>query len=331
MNCMTEAFEENQLQNTEMPELGYREACLRVLKESMGTPLTTSSIRQRIEEKKSLGEFRLNTSGGSAQGAVRKALERVFKSSKTSKYCKVQIDNRCYKLVVHSEKGPKNSSKYSIQELTYKESDLYELVRTACNFMDYSQIHKHETSKGKGQILHPDVIGLSLVGNFIPNTPNSQLKLLNVMQAEPSFHSIEVKHGNITKTPKELEESIKQTERNGRWANFNWLLLFDVEEELVQLAVNSVKSFGIGILQLYTSPLEVIMRAKPVRSEIDHQHLSELVRLVDGFDSFINESASIISNTIDNQMPGKLLAKSKSTCEQHCRNKRIPLVSAQQN
>ena len=216
----------------------------------------------------------------------------------------------------------------------YKERDLHRLLSNylAAQKNILSKTIFHETSKKSDQNqkwIHPDMVGVSF-SEFQDKATVTLMKATDIKQYV-DLYSFELKCS--IQNDHELKEYFFQALSNSNWANFGYLVAFEIKDDLMEEMERLNRAFGIGIIRLspYETDTKIIFPAR--KNEVDYFTIDKLCRINLDFKRFMERTARVLNAQSDmlEDVKGGLIQfcdKGFSTDEellQYCNDKHIPL------
>ena len=171
-------------------------------------------------------------------------------------------------------------------KITYKERDLHSLFVTYLKFKNiWAKTIYHEESKKhlNQKWIHPDIVGVE----FINLKSKVSSKFLKTIDKNKFFNLYSYELKREIKTDYELKEAYFQAVSNSSWANYGYLVAFELNDNLLDELQRLNQSFGIGFILLKSNPYEtnIIFNAK--YRELDFKTLDRLCFDNKGFSEFI--------------------------------------------
>ncbi|MDE6497300.1 MAG: hypothetical protein K2L21_01430 [Muribaculaceae bacterium] len=216
----------------------------------------------------------------------------------------------------------------------YKERDLHRLLS---NFLSskrniLSKTIFHETSKKCDQNqkwIHPDMIGVSF-SEFSDKATVDLMKAADIKQYV-DLYSFELKCS--LQSDHALKEAFFQALSNSSWANFGYLVAFEVNDDLLEEMERLNRAFGIGIIRLspYDTDTRILFPAR--KNEVDYYTVDKLCRINLDFKKFMERTARVLNAQSDmledvrrglEQFCDKTF-DSEAELLQYCTEKNIPL------
>jgi len=217
--------------------------------------------------------------------------------------------------------------------ITYGERDLHMLLSSYLkNLSVYSKTIFHEQSKNSKdhhqKWIHPDMVGIKFL-TLKTKTSQSFLKAIN--QADTfKITSYELK--KEINTDYELKKSFFQAVSNSSWANYGYLVAFEISDSLDEEMERLNQSFGIGIIKLKPNPYESKIIYQSKYKKLDFKTLDKLCKINDDFEKFIEQIETLITtqdryfNSIEKELDDFCddYFKSDTEIEKYCNEKNIP-------
>jgi uncharacterized protein len=172
----------------------------------------------------------------------------------------------------------------------FSERDLHKLLSSYLKSVGiYSKTIFHEQSyssrDNNQKWIHPDIIGVEFL-KLKSKINQVFLKSINRLDAF-KVSSYELKK-EIT-TDAELKKSFFQAVSNSSWANFGYLVAFEISSNLQEEMERLNQSFGIGIIELRSNPFESKVLFQPKYKELDFKTIDKLCSINPEFEKFIEQ------------------------------------------
>lgn len=221
----------------------------------------------------------------------------------------------------------------SIKE-NYKERDLHRLLSNylVAQKNILSKTIFHETSKKSVQNqkwIHPDMLGVSF-SEFQNKATVTLMKAADIKQYV-NLYSFELKCS--IQNDHELKEAFFQALSNSNWANFGYLVAFEVNDDLMEEMERLNRAFGIGIIRLspYETDTKTLFPAR--KNEVDYFTIDKLCRINQDFKRFMERTARVLNaqGEMLEDVKGGLVQfcdkgfSSDDELLQYCNDKHIPL------
>lgn len=179
---------------------------------------------------------------------------------------------------------------------TYNERVLHTLLSSYLKHAGIlSKTIFHEKSKNAldrhQKWVHPDMIGVKFT-KLETSAATSLFRTVNIGDAF-QLYSYEIKK-NIH-TDYELKEAYFQAVSNSSWANYGYLVAFDISSNLYVEMERLNQSFGIGIIELKANLFEskVLFAAKA--QKLDYTTIDKLSKVNKDFQTFIEEVEKLLT------------------------------------
>jgi len=191
----------------------------------------------------------------------------------------------------------------SIKNKHFQERDLHKLLSSYLkNDNVFSKTIFHEKSSNKDnhqKWIHPDMIGIKFLNL---KNPSSQA-LLKIINKSDSFELVSYELKREIKTDYDLKKTYFQAVSNSSWANYGYLVAFEISSNLKDEMERLNQSFGIGIIELKANPYEskVLFAAK--YKELDFKTIDKLCEINKDFEKFILHTESLL-NASDKYLRG---------------------------
>lgn len=224
--------------------------------------------------------------------------------------------------------------KITSKEKTFGERDLHKLLSSYLkNTGIYSKTIFHEHSKNSKDShqkwIHPDMVGIKFLHL---KTKTSQTFLKSVNRADTfKITSYELK--KEINTDYELKKSFFQTVSNSSWANYGYLVAFEISDSLDEEMERLNQSFGIGIIELKPNPYESKILYQSKYKELDFKTLDKLCKINKDFEMFIEQTEKLLTAS-ERYVPSteKELDEfcddyfeNDTEIENYCKDKNIPI------
>ena len=178
---------------------------------------------------------------------------------------------------------------------TYKERSLHRLLSNYLLSKNiFSKTIFHESSNKTDQAkkwIHPDMVGVKY-NEFQETVTRSLLKATETKEYV-ELYSFELKR-SIT-NDHQLKEYFFQALSNSSWANYGYLVAFDINEDVMEEMERLNRSFGIGIIKLSPYSDDTIELLPARKNELDYYTIDKLCRINNDFKSFINKATKVLN------------------------------------
>jgi len=213
----------------------------------------------------------------------------------------------------------------------FLERDLHKLFCTSLRAKNiYAKTIFHEqTSKKSDPALvwvHPDIVGVE-IERFENETTLSILKAV-----EPSeivkIYSFELKRS--IESDNQLKQYFFQALSNSSWANYGYLVTYEISESLNDEMSRLNEAFGIGIIKMDAREYQILFPAR--ERKLDYNTIEKLNGINSNFKEFISHVSKIITASKEWFSPAKLslenvcdeILHNDEEIEKYCKEKNIP-------
>jgi hypothetical protein len=178
----------------------------------------------------------------------------------------------------------------------YDERHLHKLLSSYLkNTEIYSKTIFHEqslNSKDSHQKwVHPDMVGIRFL-NLQTKVSQTFLKAINRVDTF-KLSSFEIK--KEINSDYELKKSFFQAVSNSSWANYGYLVAFEISDTLTEEMERLNQSFGIGIIELKANPYESKVLFPPKYRDLDFKTIDKLCKINKDFESFIEQTEKLLT------------------------------------
>jgi len=158
----------------------------------------------------------------------------------------------------------------------------------------YSKTIFHEKSTKDDETqkwTHPDIIGVQLI-NLQNSSSKKFLKAINKKETF-KLYSYELKKeiGNDY----ELKKAYFQTVSNSTWANYGYLVSFEIDNNLYEEIKRLNESFGIGVIELYPNPYQSKILFQSKYRELDINTIDKLCKNNIDFNNFLEQMEKLLN------------------------------------
>lgn len=272
-----------------------KEASLNILKQNKKA-LTTKEIHQ-INVKKKLTNSPQRSFSSLLSTLIERKDSRVKRTKRPRKYYwaeyedELNLQEKIEEIIENSESENQNAN----QAQNYKEIDLHPLLSSYLkNENIYATTISHEessTKKDKNQKwIHPDMMGVK----FLDLKNKSANKLLNEANKKDTFSIISYELKRELKNDYALKECFFQAVSNSSWANYGYLVAFEIAENLKDEIERLNQSFGIGVMELKANPFETKILATAKKKDLDLKTIEKICNINKKFEIFIEQTAKYL-------------------------------------
>lgn len=274
-----------------------KEAIIKVL-EGHKSALTYLEVLEKIDEHKYIdwtnAKTPSDTIGAQLGHFIRQNDSRVkrVKGKKGFEYYSSKHENEInLSEIIEKEE----SSAAKLISKSYQERHLHKLLssylksqNTSCKtiFHEKSANSKDDHQKW----IHPDMIGI----NFLNLKNKSSNALMKMIDKAEVFDLISYEIKREIKSDYELKKCFFQAVSNSSWANYGYLVAFDISKNLMDEMERLNQSFGIGIIELKSNPYESKILFISKYRALDFKTIDKLCEINRDFEAFINKTETIL-------------------------------------
>ena len=213
----------------------------------------------------------------------------------------------------------------------YEERSLH---RVFCSFLRtrniYAKTIYHEKSSNKvdsaQKWVHPDIIGVE----FEEFNNDATLSLLKATEPKESVHIYSYELKKKIESDYQLKQYYFQALSNSSWANYGYLVAFEINEDLSDEMERLNNAFGIGIIHMQASESRILYPAR--KKQLDYSTIEKLNNLNKDFNEFIAKLSKVINATKEYTTDVKSsfikicdnIFKSDEEFEDYCKSHNIP-------
>ncbi|NIJ45141.1 hypothetical protein FHR24_001580 [Wenyingzhuangia heitensis] len=215
---------------------------------------------------------------------------------------------------------------------TYAERDLHLLLSTYLKSNNtYAKTIFHEQSKSSSDShqkwIHPDVIGI----NFLNLQSKASQTLLKAVNRADVFKITSYEVKKEINTDYELKKTFFQAVSNSSWANYGYLVAFEIADSLYEEMERLNQSFGIGVIELKSNPYESKVLFSSKFKELDFKTIDKLCKINTDFEKFIIQTEKLLTanekyiKSTEKELESfcDSYFESDSEIEEYCRVKKI--------
>lgn len=190
------------------------------------------------------------------------------------------------------------SEKTESKEKTFHERDLHPLLCTYLAEKRNGEIiaktifHEKSTKAEEHQKwMHPDIIGVQ----FVKYEDKSCNSLFNAISKKDSLRMFSYELKKEINSDYELKKCYFQAVSNSSWANYGYLVAFDIDDSLRDELGRLNNSFGIGFILLKANPFESEVWFEAKYKALDFSTINKLCKINEDFKSFIKHAEATIT------------------------------------
>ena len=184
------------------------------------------------------------------------------------------------------------------QAKSFDERSLHKLF---CSFLRtrsiYAKTIYHEKSSTRvdsaQKWVHPDIVGVQ----FEEFKNDATLSLLKATEPKETVHIYSYEMKRKIDTDYTLKQCYFQALSNSSWANFGYLVAFEINEDLDEEMERLNNAFGIGIILMQANDSKILYPAK--EKSLDYITIEKLNNLNPDFCSFITKLSKVMNASKD--------------------------------
>ncbi len=189
-----------------------------------------------------------------------------------------------------------NQDKIKPKKNDYQERDLHKLLSSFLKNTDtYSKTIFHEQSSNAKdnhqKWIHPDVVAIQFL-NLQSKINQTFLKAINKLDIF-KISSFEIKRE--INSDYELKKTFFQAVSNSSWANYGYLVAFEISDSLSEEMERLNQSFGIGIIELKANPYESKILFPAKYKDLDFKTIDKLCKINKDFEKFIEQIEKLMT------------------------------------
>lgn len=214
----------------------------------------------------------------------------------------------------------------------FHERDLHKLLCTslrAKNIYAKTIFHEKTTKKSDPALIwvHPDIVGVE-IERFENETTLSILKAVEPNEIV-KLYSFELKRS--IDSDNQLKQYFFQALSNSSWANYGYLVAYEITDSLYDEMSRLNEAFGIGIIKMDAREYQILFPAREKR-QLDYNTIEKLNSISPDFKEFISHVSKIVTASKEWFSPAKLsleavcdeIIHSDEEIEKYCNDHNIP-------
>lgn len=214
-------------------------------------------------------------------------------SGETYKYYLTKIEKT---VLIDQLESDINQDKIKPKKNDYQERDLHKLLSSFLNNTNtYSKTIFHEQSSNSKdnhqKWIHPDIVGIQFL-NLQSKINQTFLKAINRLDTF-KISSYEIK--KEINSDYELKKTFFQAVSNSSWANYGYLVAFEISDSLNEEMERLNQSFGIGIIELKANPYESKVLFPAKYKDLDFKTIDKLCKINKDFEKFIEQIEKLMT------------------------------------
>jgi Uncharacterized protein conserved in bacteria len=184
------------------------------------------------------------------------------------------------------------------QKKSFDERSLHKLF---CSYLRtrniYAKTIYHEKSSTRvdsaQKWVHPDIVGVQ----FEEFKNDATLSLLKAAEPKESVHIYSYEMKKKIDSDYTLKQCYFQALSNSSWANFGYLVAFEINEDLEEEMERLNNAFGIGIILMQANDSKILYPAR--EKALDYNTIEKLNNLNPDFCSFITKLSKVMNASKD--------------------------------
>ena len=276
-----------------------KEAILKVLEDNIGS-YTYLEVLKKIDEQNyidwSNAKTPADTIGAQLGHFIRQNDSRVkrVKGQKGYEYYLAKYENQLNLSQVVAQSKNQTSATTN-RPSTYLERDLHKLLRSYLKNQEINSktIFHEKSSNSKDdhqKWIHPDMIGI----NFLNLRNKASSALMKTINKADAFNLISYEIKRDIKSDYDLKKCFFQAVSNSSWANYGYLVAFDISKNLIDEMERLSQSFGIGIIELKSNPYESKILFQSRYKELDFKTIDKLCEINTDFEKFMTHTEMLL-------------------------------------
>lgn len=181
---------------------------------------------------------------------------------------------------------------------SYTERSLHRLLANAMlseGILTKTIFHEKSIKSDPAKWVHPDMVGVRF-NEFQDKVTRTLLKAADTKEYL-EIYSFELK--KTINNDHELKQAFFQALSNSNWANFGYLVAFEINNELREEMERLNRSFGIGIIRLspFDNATQILFQAR--KNDVDYYTVDKLCKINPDFRSFMERTAKVLNAGAD--------------------------------
>lgn len=180
----------------------------------------------------------------------------------------------------------------------YLERDLHRLF---CNYLRSNNIigktifHEHSNNEKNQKWVHPDIVGV----NFESFSEDVTQTLQKAMEPQKAVRIYSYELKRCITNDYELKQFFFQALSNSSWANYGYLVAYDIDEGLNEEISRLNSAFGIGVILMKAKPEDTNVLFPAKEKELDYNTIDKLCHLNPDFKNFISGMTRVMNASRD--------------------------------
>lgn len=199
-------------------------------------------------------------------------------------------------MLINTANTPVTTPVTVLKKATYIERDLHKIF---CNYLRTENIigktiyHEKSSSKADSnqKWVHPDIVGVRFE-EFKEDATSSLQKVMDTKKAV-RLCSYELKR--TIEDDYQLKQYYFQALSNSSWANYGYLVAYEIDDSLQEEIARLNAAFGIGVILLQAKSTDVKILCQAKEKELDYDTIDKLCHLNPDFKNFIEELTKVMN------------------------------------
>lgn len=188
--------------------------------------------------------------------------------------------------------------------------------------------HERSSQGDKGQTwVHPDIVGVKFA-TFKKNSTKDILRSTNVEESY-DVYSYELKLK--IDTDNNLKKYFFQALSNSSWANYGYLVAYEINPDRMEELERLSTMFGIGVIQLSPDTTKTKIIFPSTKRRIDFRSIDKLSEINIEFEQFIKDVEGIITEKDDNKYQKLLNDFIANTCDEVVTDEQLKKYCSEKN
>ena len=182
------------------------------------------------------------------------------------------------------------------KKVSYDERDLHILLSSYLKNTDiYSKTIFHETSSNSKdnhqKWIHPDMIGIK----FLNLQTKASQNFIRAINRVDTFKITSYELKKEINSDYELKKCFFQAVSNSSWANYGYLVAFEISDSLNEEIERLNESFGIGVIELKPNAYESKILYAAKYRDLDFKTIDKLCKINKDFEKFIEQAEKLLT------------------------------------
>ena len=213
----------------------------------------------------------------------------------------------------------------------FEERSLHKLFCSylrSCGIFAKTIFHEKSSSKSDQtqKWVHPDIVGVK----FEDYRDDRTMTLQKAIEPEGAVHLYSYELKRKIENDSQLKQCFFQALSNSSWANYGYLVAFDIAQDLSEEMERLNNSFGIGIILMEPTESKILYPAK--EHKLDYNTIDKLNDINKDFRDFIGKLSKVVMASRDYTNDAKQsfigicdkIFDSDEEIEKYCKEQNIP-------